>query len=222
MNEMPLLESRGLGKSYRMGSQPVHVLQGIDAAFPEGSFTTIQGASGSGKTTFLQVLGTLQRPDAGGVYWRGASLEGQGRGRLAAWRNRHVGFIFQSYQLLPEFSALENVDLAARIAGRGDLERSRELLARVGLAERAEHRPGELSGGEQQRVAIARALRNDPDLILADEPTGNLDRETGRQIIELLERLHRDSGKTLILVTHDDEIAARGGHRLRMTGGRLM
>jgi ABC-type lipoprotein export system ATPase subunit len=222
MNEMPILEARGLGKTYRMGPQKVAVLHGIDAAFPAGSFVTIQGTSGSGKTTFLQILGGLQWPDEGSVLWRGAALGRQGRSKLAAWRNEHVGFIFQSYQLLPEFSALENVDLPARIAGRGDLEKSRELLARVGLEKRAEHRPAELSGGEQQRVAIARALRNGPELILADEPTGNLDRETGRQIIDLLEELHRASGKTLILVTHDDEIAARGTHRLRMSGGRLV
>jgi len=220
---LPLLEARGLGKTYRMGEQTLPVLTGIDLQFAAGDFATIRGASGSGKSTLLQLLGGLQAPDSGRVLWRGEGIDGSARGKLAGWRNRHVGFIFQSYQLLPEFSALENVEIPAALSSGGsrDDERSRELLEQVGLGARLHHRPGELSGGEQQRVAIARALRNDPEVILADEPTGNLDRENGRQIIDLLEGLHRGEGKTLIVVTHDEAIAERGSLRLTIAGGRL-
>jgi lipoprotein-releasing system ATP-binding protein len=217
----PLLEAQGLAKSYRMGPNAVPVLCGIDLRLAAGTFATVRGASGSGKSTFLQLLGGLQRPDAGRVFWRGEALDGYSRAKLAEWRGRHVGFIFQSYQLLSEFSALENVQIAASLRGDRDWTRSQALLDRVGLGDRAAHRPGELSGGEQQRVAVARALRNDPEIILADEPTGNLDRETGARIIDLLERLGREEGKTLILVTHDEGIAARGERRLAVTAGSL-
>ena len=217
----PLLETRALGKTYLMGGRPLSVLNDVTVRFEAGVFATLRGASGSGKTTLLQILGGLQRPDSGAVLWRGESLAAYSRSRLAAWRGQRIGFIFQSYQLLPEFSALENVEFPALIRGRSDAKRGRELLERVGLGDRADHRPAELSGGEQQRVAIARALRNDPDLILADEPTGNLDRETGTKIVELLETLHRERRKTLILVTHDETIAARGEKRYLVAGGKL-
>jgi len=221
---VPLLEASNLGKTYRMGGQSLPVLAGVDIRFMAGEFATIRGASGSGKSTLLQLLGGLQAPDSGRVLWHGEGIESYARGKLASWRNQHIGFIFQSYQLLPEFSALENVQIPAALSSRGNRDdaRSRELLEQVGLGSRMDHRPGELSGGEQQRVAIARALRNDPEVILADEPTGNLDRESGLQIIDLLETLHRQRGKTLIVVTHDESIAARGTLRLAIAGGRLL
>jgi ABC-type lipoprotein export system ATPase subunit len=215
-----LLDARGLGKTYVLGGKPLSVLHGASLSLAPGSYATIRGASGSGKSTLLQILGGLQRPDEGEVRWRGKVLGDYSRARLAEWRNRHVGFVFQSYHLLPEFSALENVEMPALLRGKGDPKRGRALLERVGLGDRADHRPAELSGGEQQRVAVARALRNDPDLILADEPTGNLDHETGAQIVALLEALPTE-GKTVVLVTHDPEIASRGQHRLEVHGGHL-
>jgi lipoprotein-releasing system ATP-binding protein len=216
-----LLEARAVGKTYVLGGKPLPVLRSATARFAAGAYATVRGASGSGKSTFLQILGGLQRPDAGEVFWRGEAVRAYSRAKLAAWRGEHVGFVFQSYQLLPEFTALENVEMPALIRGRGDPRRGRALLERVGLGSRADHRPAELSGGEQQRVAIARALRNDPALLLADEPTGNLDRETGAQIVALLETLHREEGKTLVLVTHDEQIAARGAQRLVVVEGHL-
>ena len=215
-----LLDARGLAKTYVLGGKPLSVLREASFSLSSGVYATIRGASGSGKSTLLQILGGLQKPDAGEVRWRGESLGGWSRARLAEWRNRHVGFVFQSYQLLPEFSALENVEMPALLRGKGDPRRGRALLERIGLGGRADHRPAELSGGEQQRVALARALRNDPELILADEPTGNLDRETGAQIVALLEALPKE-GKTVVLVTHDEGIAARGARRLTVTNGHL-
>ncbi|SDU24321.1 putative ABC transport system ATP-binding protein/macrolide transport system ATP-binding/permease protein/lipoprotein-releasing system ATP-binding protein [Verrucomicrobium sp. GAS474] len=220
----PLIEARGIGKTYRMGSGTVPVLSGIDLTIAPGDFLTICGASGSGKSTLLQILGGLQRPDSGELLWRGEATRGWSRARIAAWRGRQVGFVFQSYQLLPEFSAVENVDLPAVIRGEGDREASLALLRGFGLAERAEHRPNELSGGEQQRVALARALRNRPSLILADEPTGSLDRETGREILRYLtERVARPefASSALVVVTHDPEIAALGARRVVVEGGKL-
>ena len=193
----------------------------MEAAFPRQGLNTIQGASGSGKSTLLQILGGLERPDAGAVQWEGESIYGWSRKKLAAWRNLSVGFVFQAYHLFPELSALENVDFPARLSGRGDVKVSEHLLEQVGLGERVDHRPAELSGGEQQRVAIARALRNDPMLLLADEPTGNLDTRTGHEIIDLLLRLHGDRGNCLIIVTHDDKIAGLGKQRYRLESGQL-
>jgi predicted ABC-type transport system involved in lysophospholipase L1 biosynthesis ATPase subunit len=218
----PLLTCRALAKSFRLGRSDLEILRGVDASFPPHGLSTIQGASGSGKSTLLQILGGLERPDAGAVEWAGESIYDWSRPRLAAWRNLTVGFVFQAYHLFPELSALENVEFPARLAGRGDEERAAGLLERVGLAERLHHRPAELSGGEQQRVAIARALRNDPALLLADEPTGNLDTKTGREIIELLLRLQEERGNCLVIVTHDDHIAALGQQTLRLEQGLLV
>jgi predicted ABC-type transport system involved in lysophospholipase L1 biosynthesis ATPase subunit len=216
-----LLTCRALAKSFRLGRSDLEILRGVDASFPARGLSTIQGASGSGKSTLLQILGGLERPDAGAVEWEGESIYGWSRSRLASWRNLTVGFVFQAYHLFPELSALENVEFPARLAGRGDEDRAADLLERVGLAERLHHRPAELSGGEQQRVAIARALRNEPALLLADEPTGNLDTKTGREIIDLLLRLHEERGNCLIIVTHDDHIAALGQRTFRLEQGLL-
>jgi predicted ABC-type transport system involved in lysophospholipase L1 biosynthesis ATPase subunit len=218
---IPALTCRALAKSFRLGRSELEILRGVEASFPSCGLSTIQGASGSGKSTLLQILGGLERPDAGAVEWQGESIYGWSRQRLAAWRNLTVGFVFQAYHLFPELSALENVEFPARLAGRGDEQRAAGLLERVGLAERLHHRPAELSGGEQQRVAIARALRNEPALLLADEPTGNLDTKTGREIIDLLLLLQQERGNCLIIVTHDDHIAALGQQTFRLEQGLL-
>jgi putative ABC transport system ATP-binding protein/lipoprotein-releasing system ATP-binding protein len=208
-------------KTFRLGHTDLQILQGLEAAFPRGGLNTIQGASGSGKSTLLQILGGLERPDAGEVCWQGESIYAWSRGKLAAWRNQSVGFVFQSYHLFPELSALENVEFPARLARNSDPAKGAHLLDQVGLGSRLHHRPSELSGGEQQRVAIARALRNNPALLLADEPTGNLDAATGHEIIDLLLRLHEQHGNCLIIVTHDDHIAALGQKIYRLEEGVL-
>jgi len=210
-----------LRKKFRLGRTDLEILRGINAAFPRHGLNTIQGASGSGKSTLLQILGGLENPDAGEVQWEGESIYGWSRNKLAAWRNLTVGFVFQSYHLFPELSALENVEFPARLARKSNPSHGAHLLDQVGLGARLHHRPAELSGGEQQRVAIARALRNDPALLLADEPTGNLDMATGREIIDLLLRLHEERSNCLIIVTHDNSIAALGKQRYRLEEGLL-
>ena len=215
------LSCSGLKKTFRLGRTDLEILLGIDVSFPRQGLSTIQGASGSGKSTLLQILGGLERPDAGAVQWEGESIYAWSRGQLSAWRNLSVGFVFQAYHLFPELSALENVEFPARLARRSNPEQGAHLLEQVGLGSRLDHRPGELSGGEQQRVAIARALRNDPTLLLADEPTGNLDTKTGHEIIDLLLRLHSDRGNCLIIVTHDNAIAALGQKKYQLELGHL-
>ncbi len=220
-SESPLTCST-LHKTFRLGRSDLEILCGLEAAFPRNGLNTIQGASGSGKSTLLQILGGLEKPDSGDVRWEGESIYGWSRSKLASWRNLTVGFVFQSYHLFPELSALENVEFPARLARQSDPEHAAHLLEQVGLGERLHHRPSELSGGEQQRVAIARALRNNPALLLADEPTGNLDTITGHEIIDLLLRLHEERGNCLIIVTHDDRIAALGKRHYRLQEGILV
>jgi putative ABC transport system ATP-binding protein/lipoprotein-releasing system ATP-binding protein len=217
----PLLETRTLGKSHRLGGVQTVVLEGLTASFGAGLCHTIMGASGSGKSTLLQLLGGLDRPTTGEILWQNQSTSGWSSNALASWRQKYVGFIFQSYHLLPELSALENVEMPALLARTSDPAKGTALLEQVGLGARLHHRPGELSGGEQQRVAIARALRNDPDLLLADEPTGNLDAATGGAVVDLLLSLQKISKKTMLLVTHDAGIAARGDVHWQLTRGRL-
>ena len=215
------LTCSALHKTFRLGPSDLEILRGLDAAFPQGGLNTIQGASGSGKSTLLQILGGLEHPDSGEVRWQGESIYGWSRGKLAAWRNLSIGFVFQAYHLFPELSALENVEFPARLARKGDPAQGAQLLDQVGLGSRLHHRPSELSGGEQQRVAIARALRNNPALLLADEPTGNLDAASGHGIIDLLLRLHQERGNCMIIVTHDDRIAALGQRIYRLEEGIL-
>lgn len=222
MNSDFPLSCSALHKTFRLGHVDLEILRGLETAFPRSGLNTIQGASGSGKSTLLQILGGLESPDAGEVQWEGESIYGWSRAKLAAWRNLSVGFVFQSYHLFPELSALENVEFPARLARRSDPSVGVHLLEQVGLGSRVHHRPSELSGGEQQRVAIARALRNNPALLLADEPTGNLDTATGHGIIDLLVKLHAERGNCLIIVTHDDRIAALGQQRYRLEEGLLM
>ncbi len=218
--EFPLT-CAALHKTFRLGNTDLEILQGLEAAFPRKGLNTIQGASGSGKSTLLQILGGLESPDAGEVRWEGESIYGWSRSKLATWRNLKVGFVFQAYHLFPELSALENVEFPARLARKSDPAFAAHLLDQVGLGARLHHRPAELSGGEQQRVAIARSLRNNPALLLADEPTGNLDTKAGNEIVDLLLRLHEERGNCLIIVTHDNAIAALGQQRYRLEMGKL-
>ena len=220
----PLIRARGLGRTYRMGQRKLEVLRGVDLSVARGEFVALRGASGAGKSTLLHLLGGLDAPDAGEIFFAGQNLATLPAAKLAELRNWKVGFIFQAYHLLPELSALENVCLPARIARvpAADAEgRGRELLARAGLGERMEHRPGELSGGEQQRVAIARALINAPELVLADEPTGNLDSHTGGEIIELLCALRVERQTTLIIATHDAKVAERAPKVVQLVDGGI-
>jgi lipoprotein-releasing system ATP-binding protein len=214
MNE-PLISAKGLHKTYSLGKRSLEVLRGVDVSLERGEFLALRGASGAGKSTLLHLLGGLDSPTEGEVLFQGQNLSELSRRELAKMRNEHVGFIFQFYYLLPELDALENVCLPARMA------RISAGKARVGLKERMEHKPYELSGGEQQRVAIARALMNEPQLILADEPTGNLDSHTGEEIIELLCSLRTEKQTTLVVATHDAKVAARAPRIIELLDGEV-
>jgi lipoprotein-releasing system ATP-binding protein len=219
-----LLEVRGLRKTYSMGKNQVEVLTGIDLDLESATTTALVGASGAGKSTLLHLLGALDRPTAGRVAFRGEDLFGKSDQELANFRNRNIGFVFQFHHLLSEFTALENVMMPALIARLPKVEaraRAEELLADVGLGQRLVHRPGELSGGEQQRVAIARALVLSPDLLLADEPTGNLDMKTSEGVHAVLNDLQQKKGLTLVVVTHNERLAAAMGRTIRLIDGRL-
>src|SRR5947207_14998969 len=222
MNEV-LLSAKTVHKTYLLGKRALEVLRGVDLELCRGEFLALQGASGAGKSTLLYLLGGLDTPNQGEIRLGGQNLARLSRRELARLRSRQVGFIFQAYYLLPELDALENVCLPARMirtpAAKAEA-RGRELLARVGLKERMEHKPYELSGGEQQRVAIARALINEPDLILADEPTGNLDSHTGEEIIDLLVALRSEKQTTLIIATHDSKVAARAPMVMELVDGK--
>jgi putative ABC transport system ATP-binding protein len=210
-------------KIYQMGTQQVAALAGVSFAFERGSFCAIMGPSGSGKSTMLNLLGCLDRPTSGRYLLEGHDVSELEDDRLSELRLRHLGFIFQSFNLIPQLTVRENIELPLFYLGY-DARRSAELGAafasRVGLADRLEHRPSELSGGQQQRVAIARALSNDPPILLADEPTGNLDSATGKQIMRLLAELH-EQGKTILMVTHEQEVAAYATHRLHLRDGLI-
>jgi predicted ABC-type transport system involved in lysophospholipase L1 biosynthesis ATPase subunit len=221
----PVLEARQVSKSYRLPHKTVDVLQGASFEVGVAERIAIIGRSGAGKSTLLHVLGGLDRPDAGEVMLKGEPLYRLSPRKRTALRARAVGFVFQAYHLLPEMDVTENVLLPAMAVAHLPRQRLRaralDLLAQVGLADRATHMPLELSGGEQQRVAIARALMNAPELVLADEPTGNLDRHTGLQTLDLLFGLVRQSGHALVIVTHDAEVAARCDRRLRLEAGTM-
>jgi ABC-type lipoprotein export system ATPase subunit len=219
-----LLEARDVYKSYTLGKRTLEVLRGVSLSIQRSEFLALRGASGAGKSTLLHLLGGLDAPNSGDIWFAGQNLARMSGATRSRWRNRKVGFIFQAYHLLPELDALENVCLPARMsrASAGETEsRARELLARVGLAERLEHKAFELSGGEQQRVAIARALINAPELILADEPTGNLDSHTGNEIVELLLALRAERQTTLVIATHDPDVARRAPRVFELVDGQL-
>lgn len=219
----PLIEMRGICKWYTTGDQTVKALDDVDLAIDAGEMVAILGRSGSGKSTLMNLLGCLDTPTRGSYRLAGQAVSGMSEGQLSAVRNRTIGFIFQSFHLLPQLTALENVELPLIYRGMTEKQRRRlaqENLRRVGLGERMDHRPSELSGGQQQRVAIARALAGNPPMLLADEPTGNLDSAAGRDIMSLLHELH-DGGTTVVIITHDPAIGAACPRRLTMADGRL-
>ncbi len=219
-----LLEVRDLRKSFRTEGGRVDVLNGIDLSVAEGDTIALVGASGAGKSTLLHIVGTLERPTSGSVLFREEDVFTMNDGALATFRNRSIGFVFQFHHLLSEFTALENVMMPALISGmprETAREAAEKFLEDVGLAHRLHHKPGELSGGEQQRVAIARALVLSPVVLLADEPTGNLDRKTSEEIHELLAGIQRKTGLTLIIVTHNERLAARMSKIIRLVDGRI-
>jgi predicted ABC-type transport system involved in lysophospholipase L1 biosynthesis ATPase subunit len=217
----PQLIARDLFQSFRMGPRQIEVLRGISMEIEYNEAVFLSGASGAGKTTLLYTLAGLERPESGTVEFEGTRLYSGGSAMQARLRNEKMGFVFQGYFLLPELTALENVLLPAMIGRRATRSDAEESLTAVGLGDRMQHLPAELSGGEQQRVAIARALTNNPDIIFADEPTGNLDSKTGDAIIDLLLNLARERNKTLLVVTHDARLAARGDRQLHIKDGVL-
>ena len=215
-----MIELQGIRKSFG----DLEVLKGIDLSVNKREVISIVGPSGAGKTTLLQVLGTLYRPDAGSILFNGTDLSALGKKALARFRNEHIGFIFQFHQLLPEFTALENVFIPALIARKSEKsarERAAELLNFLGLSERAHHKPSELSGGEQQRGAVARALMNEPDVILADEPSGSLDSRNKAELHKLFFNLRDQLGQTFIIVTHDEELAATTDRTIHLKDGKI-
>ncbi len=221
---MALIEARDITKAYEMGDQTVHALRGVSVDIAEGEFVAIMGSSGSGKSTLMNILGCLDRPTSGTYHLAGEAVEGMGADQLASVRNRRIGFVFQQFNLLPRTSAVENVELPMVYSGvKATVRRERALAAlrKVGLAERSSHTPAELSGGQQQRVAIARALVNEPQLILADEPTGALDSKTSEDIMRLLADLNAQ-GMTVVIVTHEADIAAWARRRLVFRDGLIL
>ena len=219
-----LLIARDITKSFNTNGQQLHILNGINLTIYKGEMIAVMGASGVGKSTLLNILGTLDRPTSGEVIFEGADIFGKSDEELAYLRNKRIGFVFQFHHLLPEFTALENTLFPAMILKmnrREALDIAEKNLANVGLRERMTHRPGELSGGEQQRVAIARALMTSPDIILADEPTGNLDTHTGDEVYALLKKINQEYGTTFVVVTHNEKIAAQADRILKMVDGQI-
>ena len=218
-----VIAAKDLVKTYRMGKVQVQALDGVSFSIGRGEVVAVMGPSGSGKSTLMNILGCLDRPTSGEYVLDGEPVERLSDDRLAVVRNRKVGFVFQSFNLLSRATALTNVEMPLRYAGvrRGRRERAKEALQSVGLGDRMTHRPAELSGGQQQRVAIARALVNNPAILMADEPTGNLDSKSGKEIMELLLALNREHGTTVILITHDPAIAAHAQRVIRLKDGKL-
>ena len=218
----PIIRLEAVSRTYRAGARAVHALRNVSLTVQEGEFVAIVGPSGSGKSTLLGLIAGLDRPDSGDVWVSNTPVHALSQDALARWRRTHVGIVFQFFQLLPTLTALENVMVPLSLARHPNAEeRAWALLDAVGVAHRAHHLPAELSGGEQQRVAIARALANDPAILLADEPTGNLDTRTGAHILALLARLHAE-GRTLVLVTHDDTLAQQAERIVRVHDGRIV
>ena len=221
--KIPTIRLHGIRKLYRIGGETLAALDGIDLEIGRGEFAALMGPSGSGKSTLMNILGCLDRPSEGSYKLDGAEVAGLSDDALAATRNKKIGFVFQNFNLLPRISALDNVALPLVYAGVGKqerTERAEEVLASVGLADRGQHLPNELSGGQRQRVAIARALVNDPHIIMADEPTGNLDTKSTKEIMDIFVRMH-EKGHTIILVTHEPEIALRASRQLLVRDGRI-
>ena len=224
MNDQSIVRLRGVAKDYRRGSEIVHVLHALDLDIPKGDFLALMGPSGSGKSTLLNLIGGLDRATAGTIEIGGQRTDTMSEAQLGRWRANHVGFVFQMYNLLPVLSAERNVELPlllTKLSAAERRKRSAAALKLVGLSERAKHKPRELSGGQEQRVGIARAIVSDPDLLLCDEPTGDLDRKSGDEILDLLQALNEQQGKTIIMVTHDPHAAARAKHTLHLNKGQL-
>jgi putative ABC transport system ATP-binding protein len=221
----PLVKIRDLHKVFKRGGERIDVLQGVHLDIPQGDYLALMGPSGSGKTTLLNLMGGLDTPTEGSVEVGGDRIDKMSGGKLSRWRSRHIGFIFQLYNLLPVLTAERNVELPLLLTGLSRADRRRRVgvaLSVVGLAERAKHYPRQLSGGQEQRVGIARAIVTDPTLLLCDEPTGDLDRKSGDEILDLLQTLNREHGKTIVMVTHDPHAAARASRTLHLEKGRLM
>lgn len=224
MVDSSIVRLRGVAKDYRRGSETVHVLHALDLDIPKGDFLALMGPSGSGKSTLLNLIGGLDRPSAGTIEIAGQRTDTMTDAQLGRWRANHVGFVFQMYNLLPVLTAERNVELPLLLTKLSAAERrtrASAALKLVGLSERAKHKPRELSGGQEQRVGIARAIVSDPDLLLCDEPTGDLDRKSGDEILDLLQALNEQQGKTIIMVTHDPHAAARAKHTLHLNKGQL-
>ncbi|MBN2331137.1 MAG: ABC transporter ATP-binding protein [Candidatus Aenigmarchaeota archaeon] len=220
-----MFELRDVWKTYCMKGVETNALRGINLVIKDGEYTAILGPSGSGKSTLMHIMGCLDTPTKGKVFIEGREISQMSDDELARVRRDKIGFVFQAYNLIQGLTAIENISLPMRFSGhgRGESQRkAKDLLAKVGLVERMHHKPNEMSGGEQQRVAIARSLINDPDVILADEPTGNLDTKTGKEIMDLLESLHKKTGKTIMVVTHDTRLAARANREIRMIDGHVV
>ncbi|MCB1552892.1 MAG: ABC transporter ATP-binding protein [Xanthomonadales bacterium] len=220
-----LVTLRDLTKTYQRGPEKVEVLHHIDLAIPDGDFVALMGPSGSGKTTLLNLIGGLDSPTGGEIEVKGQRIDRMNSGQLAQWRGNHVGFVFQFYNLMPTLSAQKNVELPlllTRLSAAERRQRAEIALKLVGLADRGKHRPAELSGGQQQRVSIARAIVSDPTLLICDEPTGDLDRQSAEEILALLQTLNRDHGKTLIMVTHDPKAAEYAKRTLHLDKGSLV
>ena len=219
-----LVSIRNLVMTYQRGPEKVHVLHGLDLEIPHGDFVALMGPSGSGKTTLLNLIGGLDTPTSGEIEIEGQRIDQFSDGQLAHWRSQHVGFVFQFYNLMPMLTAQKNVELPLLLTdlGAGDRARRAQIaLTLVGLADRRSHRPNELSGGQQQRVAIARALVSDPTFLICDEPTGDLDRNSAQEILDLLQMLNREHGKTIIMVTHDPKAAEYATHTIHLDKGEL-
>ncbi len=219
-----LIELKGIAKSYKRGGETLPIFSDLSLTIPQGDFVAVMGPSGSGKTTLLNMLGGLDRPSTGSIRFAGSNIEGLSEGQLSAWRAANVGFIFQFYNLMPTMTAAANVALPlllTKLSGAQRKERVKTALEIVGLADRATHKPKELSGGQQQRVAIARAIVADPKLLLADEPTGDLDRNTATEILSMLQTLNRDLGKTIVMVTHDPVAAGHAKRELHLDKGQF-
>ncbi len=220
-----LVRVQDVHKTYRRGDEKIEILQGIDLEIPQGDFLALMGPSGSGKTTLLNLIGGLDRPTSGSVEVAGEPIHRLSDGQLTKWRARHIGFVFQFYNLMPVLTAERNVELPLLLTPLSSAQRKKHAanaLAMVGLADRAQHYPRQLSGGQEQRVGIARAIATDPTLLLCDEPTGDLDRKSGDEILDLLQALNRDQGKTIVMVTHDPHAAARARRILYLDKGALV
>jgi len=224
MADEALVRLRGVAKDYKRGAETVHVLHQLDLDIPKGDFLALMGPSGSGKSTLLNLIGGIDRPTSGTIEIAGQRTDSMSDGDLGRWRANHVGFVFQMYNLLPVLSAERNVELPlllTKLSAGERKKRANAALKLVGLSERAHHKPRELSGGQEQRVGIARAIVSDPTLLLCDEPTGDLDRKSGDEILDLLQALNQQQGKTIIMVTHDPHAAARAKHVLHLNKGQL-